>query len=124
MRDLLKLNRFFKKYKGSVALGVLFLTLANGFLVWIPILIRQTMDSVERLQETTDQTYDSVTDILFFREAGEILAVNSLYLLGAVLLYGIFLFATRQTIIVTSRKIEYDLRNEIFDHLQRLPQSF
>ncbi|MEX1135271.1 MAG: ABC transporter ATP-binding protein [Balneolales bacterium] len=124
MRDLLKLNRFFKKYKGSVILGVLFLTLANVFLVWIPIMVRQTMDAVEQLMENTDETYNSIFNILFNREAGEILATNSLYLLGAVLLYGIFLFATRQTIIVTSRKIEYDLRNEIFDHLQKLPQSF
>ncbi|MEX0772685.1 MAG: ABC transporter ATP-binding protein [Balneolales bacterium] len=124
MRDLLKLNRFFKKYKGSVILGVLFLTLANVFLVWIPIMVRQTMDAVEQLMENTDETYNSIINILFNREAGEILATNSLYLLGAVLLYGIFLFATRQTIIVTSRKIEYDLRNEIFDHLQKLPQSF
>lgn len=124
MRDLLKLNRFFKKYKGSVALGVLFLTLANVFLVWIPVLIRQTMDAIEALLETSDEVYDSVFNILFHREAGEILATNSLYLLGAVLLYGVFLFATRQTIIVTSRKIEFDLRNEIFDHLLKLPQSY
>ncbi|MEX2641341.1 MAG: ABC transporter ATP-binding protein [Balneolales bacterium] len=124
MRELLKLNRFFKKYKGSIALGVLFLTSANVFLVWIPILIRQTMDAVEGLQESSEEVYDSVFNILFYREAGDILATNSLYLLAAVLLYGVLLFATRQTIIVTSRKIEYDLRNEIFDHLQKLPQRY
>ena len=124
MRELFKLNRFFKKYKGSVALGVLFLTLANVFLVWIPILVRQTMDDVEELAGTSVVVYDSIIDILFSSEAGAILATNSLYLLGAVVLYGLFLFATRQTIIVTSRKIEYDLRNEIFDHLLKLPQSY
>src|SRR5690625_1812183 len=49
---------------------------------------------------------------------------NSLLLIGTVLLYGVLLFATRQTLIVSFRKVEFDLRNEIVEKLMRLPQRF
>jgi ATP-binding cassette subfamily B multidrug efflux pump len=124
VKELLKLNRYFYKYKGILSLGVLFLVAANGFLVWIPILIRQTMDQVEILGATGDYEFSSLWDVLTSPEAGYILAMNSGYLMLAVVCYGILLYATRQTLIVTSRKIEYDLRNEIFDKIQRLPQSY
>lgn len=124
MKDLLKLNRYFKKYKGTLTLGVVFLCVANLFLVWIPILIRQTMDEVEELVDERAELYESTLEALLSPVAGSVLATNMMFLLGAVVLYGLLLFATRQTIIVTSRKIEYDLRNEIFDHLLKLPQRF
>ncbi|MCH8567339.1 MAG: ABC transporter ATP-binding protein/permease [Balneolales bacterium] len=123
MKELLKLNRFFYKYKGTVILGVLFLICANAFLVWIPIIIRQTIDAVEEIAEAgTSSTV--IWDVLFSAEAGSLLAMNTGYLMLAVSLYGLLLYATRQTLIVTSRKIEFDLRNEIFDKIQRLPQSY
>lgn len=124
MRELFKLNHYFVRYKWSIILGTLFLTVSNLFLVWIPILIRQSMDAVEELRTTSDQSYNSVFDVIFSAEAGVILAEYSVYLIGAVLIYGVLLFLTRQTLIVTSRKIEYDIRNKIFTHLQKLPQSY
>src|SRR5690625_7000470 len=45
-------------------------------------------------------------------------------LIGTVLLFGVLLFSTRQTLIVSSRKVEFDLRNEIVEKLMRLPQRF
>ncbi len=124
MKELLKLNRYFLKYKWTLVLGSILLVLANFFLIWIPIFIRMTMDEVERMAELMPEPHDSVVTTLFSSETGWFLAQNTGFLVSAVLLYGLLLFATRQTLIVTSRKIEFDLRNEIFDHLQKLPQSY
>jgi len=123
--DSLKhLNRYTRDYKGTIFLGALFLTGANFFLIWIPVLIRRTMDEVELLGEEYTTDFQSVFEILFSSEAGAILALNSLLLIGTVLLYGILLFATRQTLIVSSRKIEFDIRNRIIDKLLTLPQRY
>ena len=124
MKELLKLNHYFLKYKGILSLGVLFLVISNGFLVWIPIIIRQTMDAIEELSATNSFDGMTIWEILLSPDAGSILAMNMLYLILAVVVYGILLYATRQTIIVTSRRIEYDLRNEIYDKIQKLPQSY
>ncbi len=124
MDSLKKLNRYLRDYKGIIFLGALFLTASNFFLIWIPVLIRRTMDEVELLGEEYAGQYDSVYEILFSSEAGAILAFNSLLLIGTVLLYGILLFATRQTLIVSSRKIEFDIRNKVIDKLLKLPQRF
>ncbi len=124
MKELLKLNRYFLKYKWTLVFGSLLLVLSNFFLIWIPIFIRMTMDEIERISEVMAEPYDSVIQTLFAADTGWFLAQNTGLLVGAVILYGLLLFATRQTLIVTSRKIEFDLRNEIFDHLQHLPRTF
>jgi len=82
------------------------------------------MDEVEALGEEYQSVYTSVFDVLFSSEAGTILAYNSLLLIGTVLLYGLLLFATRQTLIVSSRKIEFDIRNDILAKLLELPQRY
>jgi ATP-binding cassette, subfamily B, multidrug efflux pump len=105
-------------------LGAIFLTASNFFLIWIPVLIRQTMDEVEALGAQYGSSYDSVISVLFSSEAGKILAYNSLLLIGTVALYGLLLFATRQTLIISSRKIEFDIRNRIMDKLMELPQRY
>jgi len=104
--------------------GVLFLTLSNAFLVWIPVLVRQTMDSVESLADETVFGDTSVVDILISDQAGWVIAKGVLLLLAASFLYGFLLFLTRQTLIVASRYIELDLRTLIYDKLQRLPQEY
>jgi ATP-binding cassette subfamily B protein len=121
---LKELNKYLKKYRLSVLLGALFLTGANFFLVWIPVLIRRTIDKVESLSEQSYDVPPTLIDTLFSSEAGQILGVNSLYLLGTVMLYGFFLFLTRQTLIVSSRKVEFDIRNDMLKKLMELPQSF
>lgn len=124
MDSLKKLNRYIREYKGAILLGTLFLTASNFFLIWIPVLIRRTMDEVELLGEEYQQLSSSIFDILFSSEAGIILAKNSLLLIGTVTLYGVLLFATRQTLIVSSRKIEFDIRNRVLDKLLTLPQRY
>lgn len=124
MQAIKELNQLLKKYRVSIAFGVIFLTCANFFLVWIPVLIRQTIDKVEILADGDYLVPVSLFDTLFASEAGKILASNSLFLLAAVFMYGFFLFLTRQTLIVSSRKVEYDLRNKIIEKLMHLPPSF
>jgi ATP-binding cassette subfamily B multidrug efflux pump len=103
--ELFRFNRFFKKYTASIVAGVFYLTVSNAFLVWIPVLIRQTMDGIES-------------------NSGPDLAWMALALTFASVGYGLLLFLTRQTIIVSSRHIEYDLRNEVYAKMQQLPQSW
>ena len=124
MGALKDLNKYLKKYTGTVILGALFLTGSNFFLVWIPVLIRRTIDKIESLSAQNYHVPEKLIDTLFTSEAGQILGLNSLYLMGTVLLYGFFLFLTRQTLIVTSRKVEFDMRNQIIEKLMMLPQRF
>lgn len=124
MQAIKELNQLLKKYRVSIAFGVIFLTCANFFLVWIPVLIRQTIDKVETLADGDYLVPISLFDTLFASESGKVLASNSLFLLAAVFMYGFFLFLTRQTLIVSSRKVEYDLRNKIIEKLMQLPPSF
>jgi len=118
------LNKYLKKYRRAVILGTLFLTAANFFLVWIPVLIRRTIDRVENLSQGNYVVPENLIDTLFTSEVGKILGQNSLYLVGSVALYGVFLFLTRQTLIVSSRKVEFDMRNDIVEKLMALPQRF
>jgi len=123
--SLQKLNQYFKKYKGTIILGSLFLTASNFFLIWIPVYLRRTVDEVSNINvEESPDSFDSIIEVLFNSSASWVLAKNALLLVGAVLLSGFLLFATRQTLIVASRKIEFDLRNDIFDKLLKLPQRF
>lgn len=82
------------------------------------------MDEVEALSESRYEVPTSLFETLFTSEAGFILAENSFYLLGSVILYGVLLFATRQTLIVSSRKVEFDMRNQVLEKLMKLPQRF
>lgn len=107
-----------------MATGVIYLTVANLFLVAIPILTRYAMDEVKMVLETQNGTYTSYMDVLFSTTVGWDLAKNALLLVLAISLYGFLLFLTRQTIIVASRLIEFDIRNELYDHLQKLPMSY
>jgi ATP-binding cassette subfamily B protein len=123
--SLQKLNNYFKKYKGTIILGSVFLTASNFFLIWIPVYLRRTVDEVANVEvEKSPEEFDTILEVLFTSSASWVLAKNALFLVGAVLLSGLLLFATRQTLIVASRKIEFDLRNDVFDKLLKLPQRF
>jgi len=124
LRELLTLNRYFAAYKKEVVWGTVFLTVSNAFLVWIPILIRQSIDRVEEITKAEGVEWSGIWQVLAMSEYRLLLLEYPLYLFIASLVYGYLLFATRQYLIVASRHIEYDMRNEVFDHLQKLPQSF
>ncbi len=124
MKHLAYLNKYLIKYKWHLLLGTLFTIISNLFAVVPAQVVRYAFDLVK---ETMDQYF-----LLQGTRAQEhILSVfaRSILMYGIVILVmavakGIFLFFMRQTIIVMSRLIEYDLKNEIYAHYQTLPLSF
>jgi ATP-binding cassette, subfamily B, multidrug efflux pump len=124
MKELAYLNKFFLRYKWHFLLGILFVGISNWFRILQPQYIREAMDLVVKelayiktLNDTAKITEQK--DILswhVFRFGGIVLACS--------LLMGLFMFFMRQTIIVMSRLIENDLREEIYAHYQRLTAAF
>ncbi len=124
MKELKYLNKYLIKYKWHLVLGTLFVIISNIFQIIPGPLVRLSIDLVVdniRLYQSFAGT-DLQAD--FFKVfAFGILVYASLILLMAFL-RGIFLYFVRQTLIVMSRLIEFDLKNEIFEHYQVLPLSF
>ncbi len=124
MKELSYLNKYLIKYKYHLLLGVLFTIISNIFQIIPAQMVRYALDLVSdniniyKSFEGLDLQNDMYT--IF---ASSILIYALLILLMA-LLRGIFLFMVRQTIIVMSRLIEYDLKNEVYNHYQSLPLSF
>ncbi len=124
MKDLKHLNKYLLKYKHLLILGFIFLVISNYFGVWPAKVVRYAIDyvtdsfKVYRLFEGS-----GISESLFDKLEIGVLILGGLMILMA-LLRGFFLFLVRQTIIVMSRKIEYDLKNEIFEQYQNLPLSF
>ena len=124
MKHLAYLNKYLLKYKYHLLLGMLFTIISNLFAVVPAQIVRYSFDLV---RETIDQYFL----LRGFASQGQIVAVfsRSILLYGIVILVmavlkGIFLFFMRQTLIVMSRLIEFDLKNEIYAHYQTLPLSF
>lgn len=161
MRELLKLNPYFKKYPLLLLSGVVFIFFTNVFAVFAPALIgegvnalrdadeifldplRSGMAEADVFEAAPEIAYpgtlsklqswsgplleapkkaNSKQDVLHWM--GRIAALQALLFLLAYLIKGIFLFFTRQTIIVMSRRIEFDLKGRIFDQYQRLDAAF
>lgn len=106
MKNLLALKPYLLRYKRHLGEGFVYIILTNIFAVAGPKYIGQAVDAMGRT---------------FMIQ--EVVGYASIYVLFS-LLSGIFLFLVRQKIIVTSRHIEYDLKNDYFNHLQKLPRSF
>ena len=124
MKELKRLNKFFIKYKYRLILGVLFITASNTFSVFIPHFTGQAIDLIkENASLYTLIKGSSFTESFQSQFLNSVILIGTLILVSA-LLRGFFLYLTRQTIIVMSRFIEYDMKNEIFSHYQQLPISF
>ncbi len=106
MKNLLTLKKYFVRYKKKLFWGFLFILLSNAGTVYVPILIKDSINALER------------------NTAIEQLINYALLIIAASLFAGIFRFYIRQTIIVVSREIEYDLRYDFWNHIQRLPLRF
>ena len=125
MKNLAYLNRYFLRYKWRVLAGVAFVSLSNYFRVLQPQVIREALDLVvENLG-----FYRSVADFPAAREAlfaslGQTLLLFGGLVLVLALLMGVFMYFMRQTIIVVSRLIEYDLRKDVYAQYQRLSRGF
>lgn len=124
MKELRYLNKYLIKYKWHLIWGGVFVVISNIFQILPAQMVRHAIDLVIdniRVYEAFDQL--NVQNQFFEVFAFGILVYAALILLMA-LLRGIFLYFVRQTLIVMSRLVEYDLKNEIFEHYQTLPLSF
>jgi ATP-binding cassette subfamily B protein len=113
MKSLQYLNKYFVKYKWHFLLGMLFTIISNYFGVQMPLYVKTTVDN---LMGTTE--INSVNDALWLS-----LQIGGIYILLSIG-KGFFLFLMRQTLIVMSRLIEFDLKNEIYTHYQKLDLAF
>lgn len=124
MKELAYLNKYFYKYKWRLIPGVLFVIISNYFGILPAKVIRVAFDLVK---ENIDlyKMYDGFDrqEIIYKIFGSSLLFFGAVVLLLA-LLRGIFLFLMRQSIILISRYIEYDLKNEIYQHYQALDFSF
>jgi ATP-binding cassette subfamily B multidrug efflux pump len=124
VKELAVLNKFFVKYRWHFLLGIIFVSLSNYFRVLQPQMIREALDLViENLG-----MYQRLDGFDLQKDFIRIISGNLLFFGGLVLLLalvmGIFMYLMRQTIIVMSRLIEYDMRKELFDHYESLDIAF
>ena len=103
MTNLKTLKKYFIRYKTKIFWGILFILISNAFSTYIPIVIK---DAINDLNHSLIQ---------------QTLIKYGLLIAGSSLVAGVFRFLIRQTIIVVSREIEFDLRQDFWAHIQRLP---
>ena len=124
MGHLSYLDKYLVKYKGYYILGIIFISFATFFAIVPAIVIREYFNLIENSYDT----YQLLMGLNTQSNSYELLKNNvltaTLMIIIAALIRGLFLFLMRQTIIVASRNIEYDLKNEIYYHYQTLPAEF
>lgn len=124
MKYLFYLNKYFWKYKFRLFLGLLFVIINNIFGVLPPQVIRYAFDLVKE-NITYYQLYEGFElQTSFYNFFSGVLIFFGIAVLVLALIKGIFMFLMRQTIIVMSRLIEFDLRNEVYNHYQNLSTAF
>lgn len=124
MKELSYLNKYLLKYKHYLILGVVFVIISNIFQIIPALIVRYSFDMIRENYDLYNtfrglSLQDTVLDL--FKSS---IFIYALLLFGIALLRGLFLFFVRQTLIVMSRHIEYDLKNEIYAHYQALPLAF
>ena len=138
------LNKYLRKYRFRLVLGILFVAVSNVFAIYPAQIIREAFNAVAEAEEleglaslSSNQKEaneliepNESPEISFFTRLIEDMSLNEamLFFAGLVLLMailaGLFTFFTRQTVIIMSRLIEFDLKNEIYDHYQALDMAF
>ncbi len=114
MKELRYLNHYFVKYRGRLLIGLLITVVARLFALIVPMKVGDIVNVVEQ-RLNAEITVEQMESLL----------LNSILLIiGATLLSAFFTFIMRQTIIVVSRYIEFDLKNEVFQQYERLSLSF
>ncbi len=151
MRPLLKLNPYLAKYRWHLLLGTVFIALSNLFAVYSPQVVREAINliaqGIAQMQLPAEQRVLPIPETLQLwvgwtgldlaerlkdlhdTDAMRATVVWCAGLLGVLylafaLLKGFFLFLMRQTIIVVSRLIEFDLKNRVYAHYQQLDRAF
>lgn len=121
MKSLSYLNKYLVKYKWRLILGSIFITASNYFGVEMPFIVR---DSINLFAEKVLSLKGKALSELDKTEVLESAIYLALFYVAFSLLRGFFVFLNRQTIIIMSRLIEYDLKNEIYSHYQKLTPAF
>jgi ATP-binding cassette subfamily B protein len=119
LKDLTYLNKYLLKYKYYYTIGGLFILISTVFAIVPATLIRETFNLIEKGYKD----YSSGNNLLKDEILKDVLFYSAAIIVSAII-RGSFMYMMRQTIIVASRKIEYDLKNEIFYHYQSLPLKF
>lgn len=114
MKELKHINKYFKKYRIKLLLGVVITIIARIFSLVLPSYVKESFDVVEGF----------IGNTIPESEAKALLLKYILIILGTTILSGLFTFLMRQTIINVSRYIEYDLKNEVFSHYKLLSLNF
>lgn len=123
MLSLSYLNKYFWKYRKFLLAGIVFVILQNFGAIYPAQVVRKTLDEVTGALHQVESLDASGKSAVLDTVTGQVFRFF-LLILGVALLRGALMFLMRQTIIVMSRHIEYDLKNEVFDHYQRLSLSF
>jgi ATP-binding cassette, subfamily B, multidrug efflux pump len=134
MKHLKALNKYFWKYRYRLVLGIVFIILSNYFAILAPQITGYIFDLLQQQLGVAANPKTSNFDPLVWVFIGELskhnlgfggmVAAFSIAILVTALLSGLFLFLMRQTIIVMSRHIEFDQKNEVFNHYLGLDINF
>jgi len=124
VKELAYLNQFFVRYRGRFLLGIIFVSLSNYFRVLQPQMIREALDLVVENIGLFGMLRGFELQSELYSILGRSLLYFGLLVLLLALLMGIFMYFMRQTIIVMSRLIEYDIRKRIFRKYEELSLSF
>lgn len=115
MRALQYVNRYLKKYRYLLLLGFFFTVSSRVFAVLAPSLVGDSITEIEQFIQSGSSDLSAIKKIL---------VTNITLIIGAAFISVAFTFSMRQTIINVSRHIEYDLKNTIYDHYQKLSLRF
>jgi len=125
MKALLSLNPYLWRYKGHLFLGTVLVLLASLFAIFPAQVVRYAFDLIaETLREYALHEGLEAERERILAQFGEVVLLYGAVILGLALTRGLFLFFQRQTLIVMSRRIEFDLKNDIYKHYQELPLAF
>ena len=121
MKELSYLNKYFIKYKYSFSLGILITIIAQIFSLFTPKLISKSLNAIEKFDKLPETQQASQVIIDAYRQD---LIHNVLLIIATTIVAGFLTFLMRQTLIVMSRHIEFDLKNEVFRQYENLSQNF
>jgi len=121
---LSRLNEYFWRYKHLFVPGLLCTMISAGFQITVPMVVRQAVDSIPRFVRLFNVFEGTAAQGPLYGYFFVSLLMFGGVVIGLSAISGIFMFLMRETVVVASRHIEYDLRNSLYDHLQQLSPSF
>jgi ATP-binding cassette subfamily B protein len=121
---LSRLNEYFWRYKHLFVPGLLCTMISAGFQITVPMVVRQAIDSIPRFVRMYNVFEGTAAQSTLYGYFFVSLLMFGGVVIGLSAISGVFMFLMRETVVVASRHIEYDLRNSLYDHLQTLSPSF